>query len=419
MEESKQSRGGFIFIAVIIVALVGLVGFLFYDKVLKKEPEVIARKVEDKKKEETPIEEQKQEQQEQKQEEKKEEPKKQETKKEDTKKEESKKSYKEYYVSYDENSSRDPYFIGCNNNDCDVIMELKDCVNEIGMYNKRYYFETTTSDTLTVKYIDFADNLKVKTWGSIKQNISDEMGMVETIESPVIVGDTMYFTFNSMPSSIKNGTGLLAIKMNASKLTDFKVIDKETDLGKWSIDKKNKIIYYINFYHNDPAMYKYDINTGKKEKILTTKNTFDDLVFVDGHLVYFDANNKTVNEVDTKTYKTSVIVDAKNERIGYTFGLDTQAYKDKFYVQKGGTIYKYDFSTKQFTKYVDVDPNGFEGFMIMDDNTIYVGTSKDPYHYYLVNGKKTSSLSNKEMTVNKNGKKEKVSSYGTKKLAIS
>lgn len=178
-------------------------------------------------------------------------------------------------------------------NEYEELTQTNESPYILGVYNERLYY----SDDEEMAYINLKDKLYEKISCIRFKNAINEYVtgypdfQIACIGSGCILNNSIYFTDGATPSSY-----LYKIDINETNLKNsVKVIDDDIPYDKWQIDSKNEIIYYAKYNENYSLdIYKYNINTNQKEKILDQITSFQ---LNNIYILYTKENSGNLDEI--------------------------------------------------------------------------------------------------------------------------
>lgn len=251
-----------------------------------------------------------------------------------------------------------------------------------GEYDGKLYY----ADNDSLNYIDMTDpEHPVTTWLAFEKT-DDYVGEIyKTMTFMRMVDDTIYFTYNwAYPG--EDDYGLHGMRVTDEHPKAF-MISPEIGMGgtsDWAVDADNKIIYFNeSLDYNQKELYKYDIETGEKELILTGMTS---VKFKDHYLVC--KYSEGVCLYDTETGEAVYLSEVGEPYNGLTYGLADIANGD-VYFKAGNDIVKYDNGNK--TVVYTSPKDDFYGFTFLTDGIIELIYYDNPGNY-LVNGEIHSDL---------------------------
>jgi len=328
-------------------------------------------------------------------------------------------TYSEFAVAKSEDLDMN-YIIGKDeNNNWNELIEKKQDVILCGEYNDKLYF----ADAESLSYIDLNktpySEIKWLTYKDYQAYDNGEMG--RTISKATMIEDTIYFEYGTFSGGSEPTDGILTIKVTDTSIDDAVQFIAKAYCGKWEIDAKNKILYYIEYNDLVHSLYKYDLNTGKQEVIINgisvpnsqnptkriIKQSVIDFEVYSDKILCLVTNQST--EPDTNGYYPATeslhlyditteedkIINTSNKG-SHSGGLWSFAeyHNDDVYYKSGDNIIKYNNGKNDIIyRYSANDggesihgESGFYGFYFIDNNIIeLVLQSAD--NKYFVNGK--------------------------------
>ena len=286
------------------------------------------------------------------------------------------------YSIITDKKTNEAYIIKINeNNGFEELIKTQANPHILGIYNNRLYY----SDDEELAYIE----LNNKSYNKINcisfKNARDEYLTgypdfeISSVGQGFILNKNVYFTDGATPSS-----NLYKIDINETDLKNsVTVIDDAISFGKWNIDLKNEFVYYAKYNENYSIdIYKYNINTNKKEKIIEKLDSFE---FNNSYILYVKENE------NNKLYLYN-IKDKSNKLICETFRYSPTVsralfYNDDIYYINQTRLIKYNSGSNNIVYSEDTEE--MYGINAIDKNIIEIiylsGKTK-----YLVDGKITN-----------------------------
>ena len=253
--------------------------------------------------------------------------------------------------------------------------------------NKIYY-----SDEYTLKYIDINDpEHKENTLFEFNKWYMEEYGYeeVQSVYDAVVVGNTMYFNFNSFsggddPSCICDG--LMEIDLNASSIDEAKQLISVCDLGSWKYSEKENAFYYLDGSERSiyETLYRFDLSTCEKTEIMKAVNSYeieDDqmLLLTEGGLKLMDMNTGDVQIVSPDSY---------SPKTGSLWSFAELENGDVYYTS-GHSIVRYNNGNNILV--CEVTASNYYGFTCVYNDIIKIYYEDGTEKYY-VNGEYLSDL---------------------------
>lgn len=274
---------------------------------------------------------------------------------------------KEYKVLTEDSKM---YLVEKKDNSYKVVYNFKEIINYIGIYKNKLYYSDTK-----IKYIDLNSNtLTEKVWLEIPQIECEENCTANEIDKSVIVGDTLYFNIGSFAAGTDKLDGLLSLSMNASEFSEYKIISPLAE--EWFMDEFGENIYYMNFYREDNAVYKYNISSNNKQKLFNIASYLDHISYVSNNVIYY---NFTKDELSLFNLNSSEMVALANNLKDVTtsnnsmWGISSTVGKNLYYYDGNGNIVKYDIENGNKTNYYKIeDTFYYRGYNFYDDNNFEI-----------------------------------------------
>ena len=340
MENKKNNKGVLILLVMFIILTFILGGYILYDKVLSKTNDKTNDKINDKNSSEIV---------------------------ED----------KEYKVLSDNDKT---YLVIKDNENYKVVRDLGNNIHYIGIYNNKLYYSDSK-----IKYIDLKDsNLAENIWLEIPQpDCSDNTEICPPVSicNSKISGNNLYFNTCSFAAGDDDLDGLLSINMNSSKFSDFKKISPLAE--EWFVDEKGENIYYMNFYRDDNAVYKYNIESNNSEKLFNTTDYFDHIDYVSNNIIYYNNTKDELSLFNVTSRKSTILANNLSEVTNHNnsmWGISSVVGKNLYYYDGKGTIMKYDSTNGNKTSYYKIeDTFYYRGYTFYDDNNFEI--TYDCYKY--------------------------------------
>lgn len=170
--------------------------------------------------------------------------------------------------------------VGKKGNDWYEISNAE-CNNIIGVHNDKLYYVDYTG----FAYIDLTKTTFEKEYW-LKFNEEEELDDPYdylTVFDAYIVGDDVYFMYNSQAGGALETDGILKINIKDTDIKNAKQFIKGF-VDRWEIDVDNKILYYSLYVDNlSGDMYKYNLVTNENNKVLEKVGDFsikaDEIVY--------------------------------------------------------------------------------------------------------------------------------------------
>lgn len=267
-----------------------------------------------------------------------------------------------------------------------------------GEYNNRLYY----SDDDAFRYID----LSTKDFNSVEwikyeeKCYSDENNFVGLAyaDKGALKDDTIYFTMNSFGWNKERDSYLYTLNVNATSYSDIKKEFKQSGIIDLVIN--GNLMYYHHWDDGGAAttfFKSYNLDTKEKKTLL--KNIESNISFYDKErkILYGQkvSNKENANE---KWYLYDLVSDKSTfiAEINYNEGRSTsgmfQLYNDKVYYVDNDVIMKYENGKKEeIYKLNNIRRGGQDGqVVVINDNLFdYSSLTTDKYGYIL-NGKKAT-----------------------------
>lgn len=293
-----------------------------------------------------------------------------------------------YKILYDNEKT---YLAVKDNSNYKVVYDLGENIHYIGIYNNKAYYSDTS-----LKYIDLTDtNLSEKVWLEIPQyDCSNSTEHCEPINicNSKIVDNTLYFNTCSFAAGRDDLDGLLSLDMNASQFKDYKKISPLAE--EWFVDEKGENIYYLNFYRDDNAVYKYNISSSNVEKLFNTTNDSDHINYISDNVIYYNNTKDELSLYNVKTKASTILAKNLSEVTrfnGSMWGICQVVGTNLYYYDSKDTIMKYDSTNGNKTNYYKIeDTFYYRGYAFYDDNTFEI-----TYDCYKYNGNDQGHTCNK------------------------
>lgn len=268
--------------------------------------------------------------------------------------------------------------------------------------NKVYY-----ADKYTLKCIDITDpDLKENTLFKFYKWHNDEYDCEEilNISDAVVVGNTMYFGYSSFAAGTEDTDGVLKIDLDAGSLDEAEQLIPEADLGHWIYSEKENAIYYLDGSEKGlyTTLYKYDLATGNKTKVMEEVLSFD--LQDDKMLILTSSEIKSIDMTNGDTKTISQYDGWTNSGGLYGFA---EIHNGYIYFCEKNMVFKYDILRKPV---LILDSPEFLYFKFIYNDVIKI-TYEDYKTEYYDNGIKITNLKDyTNITVKmKNGKSKDLS----------
>lgn len=266
--------------------------------------------------------------------------------------------------------------------------EWKELDNDVLVYfgaknNKLYY-----ANSEEFKYIDLNnENYEPTTW--IKYEEKDYasgifIGYV-TPDNGVLKEDTIYYYQNNGPAKIKT------LKLDATKYSDIKEVGTELDDFSFYLSDDNKL-FYTEFIMGESTgkFVSYDLNK-KEKKVIIDKNVYSSEFYKDKALIV------TQTESDGEFLYKLYLYDLKTLEKKYV--ADTEYYGgvvgDTVYYLDGDNTMKYENGQKSLVYKYDapkgIDEYAVRGIIAYNENLLKYGLGSSSNDFFVSNGKVVSS----------------------------
>lgn len=303
--------------------------------------------------------------------------------------------YTDFKVVSDENGKC--YVIGKKDDKWYEIADSDDSIYFLGTYKNNAYCYNSKG----LCYIDFnKDNYEIEEWikyREYKLSENDEVGSL-FFQKAYLIDDTIYFKYKLDIAADTKASGILALNIDSNSFEDAKQIITRVKDGQWSLDEKDKCIYYLN---DSNELKKYNIENKSEELIISNIRNFE----VKNNIVLYLRVNNDYREaansiVQAATYELRLYdITSKEDKLIFESSLYNvttgnlngfgQLYKDDIYYKSDNNIIKYNNGVNE-TVYT-YEGGTLKAFKYRDDNVLKIVVD-DNASKYIYDGKMTARV---------------------------